>query len=99
MMGDIRTSNKLRTINNTTWIGQGPDIHDFVAKSKEFLGGQRLSEEVRQIIIRLYIRNHNFAAFHHLANIKVPTIDMFRAGMVFRVVGQISRTFVILREG
>ena len=61
-------------------------IHDFVADEEEFLRRQRLREEVREVLIRVYIWNYEFAILDHLADVEMTTVDVFSTSMMLRVV-------------
>ena len=61
-------------------------VHNSVAHAKEVLAHERLSEEIGHVLGRGYERNAQPSVFHALANEVVPTIDMFRAGVVLGVI-------------
>ena len=60
-----------RTINHAM------QVHDFVTNGEEFLRSKRFREEVRKVLIRLYVQNHELTVLDHLADVKVSPVDMF----------------------
>ena len=60
-------------------------VHDFIADREEFLRRKRFREEVREVLVRLYIWDYKFTIFNHLPNIEVSTIDVLGTRMMFRI--------------
>ena len=61
-------------------------VHDGVAHIEEDLRRQRLSEEVREILVSTHERHDEMPVLHALANEEMPTLDMLHAAVVLRVV-------------
>ena len=61
-------------------------IHDLVAQREEPFRGQRLGKEVGDVLIRLNVRNHQVAGLDKFTNVEMPPFDMFRTGVVLRIV-------------
>ena len=74
------------------------EIHDLIAQREESFRGQWFSEEVGDVLIRLNVRNHQVAGLNQFTNVEMPPFDMFRTGVVLRIVGKITGTFVVLEE-
>jgi len=57
-------------------------VHDDFAYGKEFLGGERLVEEVRDILVRFHEGNDDLVVLDELADLEHLSVAMFHAAMV-----------------
>ena len=46
----------------------------------------------------MYIGNHELTALDHLSNIKVSSVDMFGASVVFGIIRKVTCPFVIAKD-
>ena len=60
---------------------------------------QLLGEHVTYVIIRPNERHHELHGLDHVPNVEVPTLNIFRAFVVLRVVREIARCLVVSRAG
>ena len=70
-------------------------VHDGVAQVEEDLRRQRLSEEVREILVSTHEGHDEMPVLHALANEEMPTLDMLHAAVVLRVVRDGDRRLVV----
>ena len=70
-------------------------IHNLVPQVEEVFTHEGLCEEVSDVVSRRYERNSNFALFDTFSNKEMTSLDMFNPGVMFRIVGQIDRGFVV----
>ena len=61
-------------------------VHDGVAHVEEDLRRQRLSEEVREILVSTHEGHDEMPVLHALANEEMPTFDMLPQGPIARFV-------------
>ena len=75
------------------------DVHNAVSQCKETFGRKGLREEVRDVFIRLNEGHADLPALDRLSNEEMPTLDMLRTLMVFRVIGEVDGPLVVNEKG
>ena len=62
------------------------NTHDTITHGKEFLCGQRLGEEISDVLICRDVWYLYDERLNHVTDEEMTTLDVFHFGMVFRVV-------------
>ena len=62
-----------------------------MVQREETFRGQRLSKEVRHVLVSLNIRDHQVTGLDKLAHVEVSTVDVLRSRMVFRIICEITQ--------
>ena len=70
-------------------------IHDLITHSPERLYGQGLSEEISKVFCRPNVGDLELAALYEFAHVEVPTVDMLRFLMMFRILSKVDRALVV----
>ena len=70
-------------------------IHDFVAHEEEVLAHKGLGEEVSDVVRRGHERHAQLAVLDTFSYEIVPSLDVLRLGMMFRVVCEIDGRHVV----
>ena len=70
-------------------------VHDDFAYGKEFLGGERLVEEVRDILVRFHEGNDDLVVLEELADPKHLSVAMFHAAVVRVIVPGVNGAHVV----
>ena len=70
-------------------------VHDDFAYGKEFLGGERLGEEVRDIFVRFHEGNDYFVVLDQLADPEHLPVAMFHAAVVRVIVRGVDGAHVV----
>ena len=81
---------------NPGWLTQVlRHVHDLITQWEERRAHERLGEQVRDIVRSGYEGDANTVALNELPHEEVPTVDVFHAAVVLRVVGYIDGRAVI----
>ena len=73
----------------------GSDIHDHISHGKESFSPERFRKEIREVIHSPHERYNDRQVLHFLADVKVAPVDVLRARVVLRIVGQVTACHII----